>query len=63
MNNRNILTINEAVQKCKDENIPIAEAALRRWVKDGTLHATYAGRKALIYWPNLVRLLCGGESA
>lgn len=63
MNNRNILTINEAVLKCKDENIPIAETALRRWVKDGTLHATYAGRKALIYWPNLVRLLCGGESA
>ena len=27
---------------------------------DGTLHATYAGRKALIFWPNVVKLLCGG---
>lgn len=59
MNNRNILTVNEAVQRSRVENIPIAETALRRWIKDGTLHVTYAGRKALIYWPNLVSLLCG----
>ncbi len=45
------MTINEAVRRSKAEGIPIAETALRRWVKDGTLHATYAGRKALIFWP------------
>mgnify|MGYP001058870984 CR=1 FL=1 len=55
----NLLTINEVVHRAKEENIPIAETALRRWVKDGTLHAVYAGRKALIYWPNAVGLLCG----
>lgn len=60
--NRNVLTINEAVVRSKMEGMPIAETALRRWVKDGTLRVTYAGRKALIYWPALVRLLCG-ESA
>lgn len=60
--NRNILTINEAVARSKLEGMPIPETALRRWVRDGTLHATYAGRKALIYWPNVVKLLCG-ESA
>ncbi len=53
----NLLTINEVVHRAKEENIPIAETALRRWVKDGTLHAVYAGRKALIYWPNVVGLL------
>ena len=59
MENYDIMTINEAVRRSKTEGIPIAETALRRWVKDGTLPATYAGRKALVYWPNLVRLLCG----
>lgn len=59
MNNCNILTINEAVKRSKVEGIPISETALRRWVKDGTLHATFAGRKALLYWPNVTKLLCG----
>lgn len=57
--NRDILTINEVVARSKLEGMPISETALRRWVKDGTLHATYAGRKALVYWPNVKRLLCG----
>lgn len=60
--NRNLLSINETVARSKLEGLPITETALRRWVRNGTLHATYAGRKALIYWPNLVKLLCG-ESA
>ena len=48
MENYDIMTINEAVRRSKTE-----------LKKDGTLPATYAGRKALVYWPNLVRLLCG----
>lgn len=60
--NRNVLSINESVARSKLEGIPITETALRRWIKDGTLKVAYAGRKALIYWPNLVKLLCG-ESA
>lgn len=62
MDSRNIVTINQAVKRGKDEGLPIAECALRRWIKDGTLRATYAGKKALLYWPNVVKLLCG-ESA
>lgn len=54
-----IATINQTLKRAKEENLCISETALRRWVRDGTLHATYAGRKALIYWPALVRLLCG----
>lgn len=57
-----IATINQTLKRAKEEGMDISETALRRWVKDGTLHATFAGRKALIYWPNLVKLLCG-ESA
>lgn len=57
---RNVLTIPEAIKRSKDEGIPIAEVALRRWVKEGKLPVAYAGRKALIYWPNLVNLVCCG---
>lgn len=61
--NRNVLSINESVLRGKLEGLPVSETALRRWVRDGTLHATYSGRKALLYWPNIVKLLCGEESA
>lgn len=57
--NRNVLSINESVARSKLEGIPITETALRRWVRDGTLRATYTGRKALIFWPDVVKLLCG----
>lgn len=59
MENSNVLTVNEAVRRSKKENMPISESALRRWIRDGTLPVAHAGRKALIFWPNLVRLLCG----
>lgn len=57
--NKNVLSINETVARSKLEGIPIAETALRRWVRDGTIRATYTGRKALLFWPDLVKLLCG----
>lgn len=60
--NQDILTVNKAVSRSRLEGLTITESALRRWIKDGTLPVAYAGRKALIYWPNLVKLLCG-ESA
>lgn len=59
---QNILSINKAVARSKLEGIPVTESTLRRWVKNGTLRATYTGRKALLFWPDLVKLLCG-ESA
>lgn len=60
--NRNVLSINETVTRSKLEGIGVSETALRRWVRDGTIHATYSGRKALLYWPAVKKLLCG-ESA
>lgn len=60
--NRNVLSINETVTRSKLEGMGVSETALRRWVRDGTIHATYSGRKALLYWPAVKKLLCG-ESA
>lgn len=55
-----VLTINEALKRARAENIPLPETALRRWVKNGQIPAVYAGRKAMIYWPNLMNFLQGG---
>lgn len=58
----NLLSIRQCVECGKAEGLPIPEVALRRWIKTGELRAVYAGRKALIYWPALVRFLKGGEA-
>ena len=59
---KNLLSVNEAVKRGKLENVPISETAIRRWVRDGTLHAVFSGRKALIYWPSLMKLLSGDQT-
>lgn len=57
----NLLSINECVKRGKADGLPIPEVALRRWIKAGEVHAVYAGRKALVYWPNLVQFLTSGH--
>lgn len=57
----NLLSINECVRRGKAEGLPVTETALRRWIKTDELHVVYAGRKALVYWPNLVQFLTGED--
>ena len=52
-----VLTICEAVQRSKDEGVPVSEYALRRWVKTGAIPTRQAGTKTLIYFPRLVEFL------
>ena len=55
---RNVVTIREAVQRAKDNGLPVSEYALRMWVKTGEIPHKIAGRsKILIYWPTLERYL------
>ena len=54
---RDVLTIREAVQRSKDEGVPVSEYALRRWVKVGAIPTRQAGTKTLIYFPRLVEFL------
>lgn len=37
----------------------VGECALRKWIKQGTLPAVYAGNKALISYDNVVVILEG----
>ena len=46
---RDVLTIREAVQRSKDEGVPVSEYTLRRWVKIGAIPTRQAGTKTVSY--------------
>ena len=52
-----VLTIREAVQRAKTEELPVTEFSLRQWVKSGAIPVRKVGPKALLFYPNLVRYL------
>ena len=52
-----MLTIRQAVDRARQEGIPVSEYTLRRWVKSGAVPVRTAGLKKLLYYPNLVRYL------
>ena len=52
-----VVTIREAVQRAKNDGLPVSEHALRQWVKTGAIPARKVGQKALLFYPNLVRYL------
>ena len=53
----NVVTIREAVQRAKNEGLPVSEYALRTWVRSKAIPARKVGQKALIFYPNLVAYL------
>lgn len=53
-----VVTIREAVTRAKGDGIPVSEYALRMWVKQGAIPARKAGRKILLFYPNLVNYVC-----
>ena len=54
---RNIVTIREAIQRARADNMPVSEYTLRQWVKSGAIPVRKVGQKVLLYYPNLVRYL------
>lgn len=57
----NVVTIREAIQRAKSDGMPVSEYTLRQWVKTGEIPTRRAGTKTLIYYPNLVSYLQGGD--
>ena len=53
----NMLTIRQAAERLKAEGLPVSEYWLRILVKRGEIPVRYAGAKALIYFPHIVRYL------
>ena len=54
---REVVTIREAVQRAKDEGLPVSEYTLRRWIKMGLIPVRNVGSKSLLFYPNLVRYI------
>ena len=52
-----VLTVREAVTRCKVDGLPVSEYTLRHWVRIGALPARKVGQKVLLYYPNVVRFL------
>lgn len=52
-----VMTIPEALARAKAEGLPVSEYSLRRWIKTGAIPSRNAGRKALVYYPSLIRFL------
>ena len=52
-----VVTIREAVQRAKNDGMPVSEYTLRLWVKSGAIPVRKVGQKVLLYYPNLIRYL------
>ena len=52
-----IVTIRQAVQRARDDDMPVSEYTLRQWIKSGAIPVRKVGQKALLFYPNLIRYL------
>lgn len=53
----NVVTIQEAVRRAREDDLPISEHALRTWIRAGTIPVRKIGSKSLLFYPNLVSYL------
>jgi len=53
-------TITETASHLKDDGYDIAVCALRRFIKEGNIPAVYSGKKAMVYYPNVISFLTSG---
>ena len=53
----NVMTVQQVVARAKEEGYPISEFSLRRWLRTGEVPCRMAGKKCLIYYPNLIAFL------
>lgn len=59
---KDLLSIHKTAERCKAEGIPLAEHAIRRFVKTGDLPAVQTGRRALVYFPNVIEFVKNGNN-
>ena len=59
MPEKTILTIQETVERSRQNGMPLTEYTLRRALRSGAIPCRVVGRKYLIAWPNVEKwLLC-----
>lgn len=52
-----LCTVREAITRARSERLNLSEYGLRQMIKTGQLPVRYVGKKALVYYPGLVRYL------
>lgn len=53
-------TIRQTIARLHREGMNVTENSLRVWVRAGVLPAAFCGKKAYIYYPNVIKLLTEG---
>ena len=60
---REIMNVQETVQRCKSEGMPVSEYTLRRAIRSGAIPCRIVGRTYLVAWSNVRRWLMCTDSA
>ena len=55
-----LCTIRDAAKRLKSDGLPVAEYALRQWVKTGLVRSIPCGQKRLIFYPAVKEFICNG---
>ena len=53
----NMVTIRKALPRLSADGMPMSEYSLRLLIKRGAIPVRYVGKKALIFYPNIVSYL------
>lgn len=56
-------SIRQTLQRLHAEGYCVSENALRTWVKSGQIPASYCGKRAYVYYPNVLAFLKAGTTA
>ena len=55
-------TIPQTLEHLRSDGIYVSENALRTWVKTGSIPASYCGRRAYLWYPNVLTFLKEGSA-
>lgn len=55
-------TIRQTHQRLQEEGLNISENTLRVWVRQGILPAAFCGKKAYIFYPNVLDVIKTGTT-
>lgn len=57
MNNSSLKSIAQTQEALAIDGISLSKFTLRRWVTDGTLPALHSGKKLLLHYPTILKIL------
>lgn len=57
----NLASIHQTALRCREEGIPLAEKAIRKFIHNGKIPAVMSGKKALLLWENVLKFVKEGS--